>query len=133
MYYVIIDNEQVTSVLNYEPELPEGIEKVEISDDDYQRITIEKTHYFDIPTRIILEYPQEIIDSENRKKSQDLINSENRQFLNSTDWKVLRHIREQNLGLTTSLTQEEYLDLERSRASAASLIVDYDKYTDIEE
>ena len=46
----------------------------------------------------------------------------NPDFLNSTDWKIMRHIREQALGLETSLTDKEYLELENKRQEAAKSI-----------
>jgi len=45
--------------------------------------------------------------------------AQNREFLNSTDWKILRHIREQALSKSTTLSQAEYLELERQRDLAA--------------
>jgi hypothetical protein len=45
------------------------------------------------------------------------------EFLKTTDWKVLRHIRQKSLGIPTSLTESQYLDLERLRDAAASRIV----------
>lgn len=45
------------------------------------------------------------------------------QFLNSTDWKVLRHIRELALNQPTSLSHEQYIELEQARAEAAAKIV----------
>ena len=44
-------------------------------------------------------------------------------FLSNTDWKVLRHIRELALNQPTSLTHEQYIELEQARADAASKIV----------
>ena len=46
-----------------------------------------------------------------------------RRYLISTDWKVMRHIRELALGLATTLTAEEYLSLEQSRADAAAKVI----------
>ena len=44
-------------------------------------------------------------------------------FLNETDWKVLRHIRQKALGEPLSLTEEQYLDLEAERSLAASKVL----------
>jgi hypothetical protein len=43
-------------------------------------------------------------------------------FLKDTDWKVLRHIRQLHLGEPTSLTADEYTQLERERARMADEI-----------
>lgn len=43
-------------------------------------------------------------------------------FLNSTDYKVLRHIRQKNLAQKTTLSEEEYLALEIDRSYAASRV-----------
>lgn len=44
-------------------------------------------------------------------------------FLNETDYKILRHLRQQNLGIATTLTAEEFMQLERERQMAADSIV----------
>jgi hypothetical protein len=44
------------------------------------------------------------------------------QFLNQSDWKILRHIRQKALGIELSLSEEEYLALEQQRAEAAAKI-----------
>jgi hypothetical protein len=43
-------------------------------------------------------------------------------YLKSTDWMVLRHVRELALNMTTSLTQAEYIALETKRQAAAKSI-----------
>jgi len=57
------------------------------------------------------------------QKEQEKLNAVEREFLNSTDWKILRHLRQQALDLTTSLTEEQYLELEQQRQAAAARIV----------
>ena len=57
------------------------------------------------------------------KLDQAQINKEAQAFLNSTDYKVLRHMRQQALGVATTLTAQEYLELEQQRHMAASSIV----------
>jgi hypothetical protein len=118
MYYICIENNNVTSVLNYEPNVPSGIEIVNISDDVYQSI-INETHYFDLVTKAVLPVPIETIN----KKQQDIANSLERAFLSNTDWQVMRHIRQKALNEPTSLTDEQYLELERLRQAAAARIV----------
>lgn len=49
-------------------------------------------------------------------------NQEHQKFLDETDWMVLRHIREKALGLETSISEGDYLDLEEERQSRAKEI-----------
>jgi hypothetical protein len=55
--------------------------------------------------------------------AQEQTNQQALTFLASTDWKVLRHIRQKALGETTSLTEEEYLALELQRSQVAASII----------
>jgi hypothetical protein len=63
------------------------------------------------------------IDDVSAQIEQEVINIEAQAFLDSTDWKVLRHFRQQALGISTSLTAEEYLELEHERQMAAESIM----------
>lgn len=122
MYYVCIENERIVSIMPYEPNVPETVEVFEISDEEYKGIT-DKTHYFDFGTNTVISHTQEHLDAADVKKEQEKSNAEKREFLNSTDWKVLRHMREIALNQPTTLSQEEYVALEQSRADAAAAIV----------
>lgn len=44
------------------------------------------------------------------------------QFLNDTDWKVMRHLDQQQLGIATSLTAEEFQELLHQRQMARESI-----------
>jgi hypothetical protein len=118
MYYICIENNEVVSVLNYVPNVPKSIEVVEISDSDHEKIQKE-THFFNVETKCIQEVSKEVLD----QKAEYVKNGEFRDFLCESDWKILRHIREKALGLETSLTEEEYLELEQARQQAADRIV----------
>jgi hypothetical protein len=133
MYYVIIENDQMTSVLNYEPSLPDTATAISITDEQYSSITIENTHYFDLKTRTVVSHPQEKIDLEAQNKQQEIINAEKREFLNSSDWKILRHLREKALSMDTTLGETEYLELEQLRNDAAKDILKTNKYTGTSE
>lgn len=102
----------------YEPSVPVSVQVVTILDEDYNKV-MDQTHYFDVVTKSILAVDAEILS----QKAQEQLNAVEREFLNSTDWKVLRHQRQVKLGETTSLTEEEYLELERQRSAAAARIV----------
>lgn len=54
---------------------------------------------------------------------QERVNREALAYLASTDWKILRHLREKQLEVSVSLTDVEYIALEQSRADAASRII----------
>jgi hypothetical protein len=118
MHYVCIEDNKVISILSYTPTVPLPVTVVEISDADHNSI-MEQTHYFDVPTKTVKPVDAAILtQKENRLK-----NAADLEFLRSTDWKVLRHIRQQALAIPTSLTPQEYLDLENQRQAAASRII----------
>lgn len=123
MYYICIENGKISSMLNYEPNVPESIRVVTISDEEYACITEAQTHYFDITTDIVTARAQEILDAEAVRQAQLQENSVNMRFLNSTDWKVLRHLREQTLNKPTTLNNEEFMALEAERDVAAAAIL----------
>lgn len=118
MHYVCIENNTVISILNYEPAVPETVTVVSITNEEYTTIE-NQTHYFDIALNSVLAVSSEIV----AQKEAELSNGTEREFLNSTDWKVLRHIRQKALAITTSLTEEEYLTLEQQREDAAARII----------
>ena len=118
MHYVCIENNTVISILNYEPSVPATVTVSSITDEEYTSIE-GQTHYFDVASNSVLLMSSEIT----AQKETELANGTEREYLNSTDWKVLRHIRQKALGITTSLTEEEYLTLEQQREDAAARIV----------
>lgn len=122
MYYIVLENGAVISILNYEPNVPIGAEVITITDNDYQNL-MNDTHFFDIPSKTVKAHATDYIQQQQNKVTQDRINAENREFLNSTDWKVLRHLRQKALGVATSLSDAEYLALEQQRTEAASRII----------
>lgn len=124
MYYVVIENGKISSVLNYEPNVPETHTVIEISDAEHESIVTAKTHYFDLIDNTVKSYSQIHLDTEAAKEAQRIANAEKRKFLSESDWKVMRHLREKALEQTTSLTDQQYLDLEQARATAAAAIVE---------
>lgn len=117
MYYVCVENNRIISVLNYEPAAIETVTVKKISDQDYELLTA-GSHYFDIPTLDILSHSSSVLTA----REQETQNTVLRQQLKSTDWQVLRHIRQKALGLPTSLSEAEYLDLELERNRIAAQI-----------
>jgi hypothetical protein len=124
MYYIVIENGGISSILNYKPNVPETHTVVEISDAEHESIVTAKTHYFDLTDNTVKSYSQIYLDTEAAKEAQRIANAEKRKFLSESDWKVMRHLREKALEQTTSLTDQQYLDLEQARATAAAAIVE---------
>jgi hypothetical protein len=117
MYYICIEDDRVISVLDYAPSVPDTVVVKEIDLLDFERLTA-RTHYFDIPTMSVMMYSTEVLD----RRSQSDLNKEYEKLLSSTDWKVMRHIREKALRIPTSLSEDEYFDLEVQRHDAANKI-----------
>jgi hypothetical protein len=119
MYYVCIEENQVVGVMNYEPSVPLTVSVVRISDEMYGNLAA-GSHYFDTSDNTIKSVPS----SQTALKSQESKNIIERNFLSQTDWKVLRHLRQKTLGIPTTLTEDQYLELEQQRHAAASRIVE---------
>lgn len=118
MYYVCIEESKIISILNYKPTVPSSVLVIEISDNSYEKI-VDQTHFFNIETSEIELLSSSILD----EKAKAVKNAIHREALASTDWKVLRHLREKALNIQTSLTESEYLDLENQRNTAANSIL----------
>jgi hypothetical protein len=117
MHYICVENDQVISVLNYQPTVPNTVIVIELSDSEYSLIE-NKTHYFNVETKSVAPLTPEQLSQQQTFNE----NTEKIEFLNSTDWKVLRHIREKALGIATSMTEAEYLILENQRNEVAKSI-----------
>ena len=104
--------------MNYAPNVPSTVQVVEITDEQYYRIS-SQTHYFDVPSRTVKEVAREVLD----RKEIEVRNGIERDYLNSTDWMVLRHMRQKYLGIPTSMTEDQYRNLEQNRQAAAARIV----------
>jgi hypothetical protein len=118
MVYVCIEDNQVTAILNYEPSVPDTVSIVTITEEQDQQIR-DNTHFFDLETLTVTPMPQIELD----RQQADKTNAEYREFLNRSDWQVLRHLRQKALGITTTLTEEEYLELENQRQNSANSII----------
>jgi hypothetical protein len=118
MHYVCIENNLVVSILSYQPNVPSSVAVVEISDAQAAQLAAQ-THQFDISSQTVTAVDSAVT----AQKAKDLANAQEREFLNSTDWKVLRHLRQQALNIPTSLSDAEYLQLEQQRQAAAARII----------
>jgi hypothetical protein len=117
MKYVCVEDNRVCGIMEYEPNVPDTVEVTIISDEEHQQLS-DRTHYFDIPSSSVLPYDTVALDQLN----QLTVNEDKIKFLASTDWKVLRHIREKALRIPTSLSEDEYFDLELQRHDAVNAI-----------
>ena len=117
MHYVCIENNTIISILNYQPNVPETVTVQEISDEQANQIATQ-THYFDVVDKTVKAVDSAIT----AQKVKDVANGQEREFLNSTDWKILRHIRQKALNIATSLSDVEYIQLEQQREAAAARI-----------
>jgi hypothetical protein len=118
MHYVCVENEIIVSILNYQPSVPRSVAVFEITDQQAAQIQAQ-THYFDLNSQTVKAVAGDLA----AQKSQELSNAEKRELLNSTDWKVLRHIRQKALGIPTTLSDAQYLELEQQRETASQGIV----------
>jgi hypothetical protein len=118
MYYVCVEDNSVVNILNYEPAVPSTVSIRTISDLDFEKIQAQ-THIYDVASSSVIAIASDILSRIEIEKQ----NGTELEFLKTTDWKVLRHIRQKSLGIPTSLTESQYLDLERLRDAAASRIV----------
>lgn len=117
MYYVCIENNKVCSILNYQPNVPATVTVHEITDTEYATLN-NRLHWFNTVTLQVESLP----DTELEKENQLALASSLRVFLQETDWKVLRHLRETALGIQTSLSESEYIALEQQRQQTAKQI-----------
>jgi hypothetical protein len=118
MYYVCIENNQVTGIQSYEPAVPSTVSVTTITDAQHQQI-IDQTHRFDVASKTVIAVDSAVL----AEKEQYRLNGVEREFLNSTDWKILRHLRQKALNVPTTLTDAQYIELEQQRQAAAARIV----------
>ena len=125
MNYLLIENEQLVGVCDYEPN---------IGDDDIKIVK----YSGNIPKERILYLNGKIEDSNNfvfingkyikrTKAVENLIkiNADATNYLTDTDWLVIRHRDQLALGQETSLTNEQYLDLLAKRQAAREKVNEY--------
>jgi hypothetical protein len=117
MHYVCIENNLVVSILSYQPNVPSSVAVVEITDSQAAQIAAQ-THYFDVASKSVATIAAGVA----AQRATDVANGQEREFLNSTDWKILRHIRQKALNIATSLSDAEYIQLEQQREAAAARI-----------
>ncbi|MBO6273706.1 hypothetical protein J6O48_13155, partial [bacterium] len=125
MNYLLIENEQLVGVCDYEPN---------IGEDNIQVIT----YSGNIPQERIIYVDGKVADMNNyvfingkyikkTKAIENLLNTndEAKRYLNDTDWLVIRHRDQLALGQITSLSNEQYLDLLAKRQAAREKVTEY--------
>ena len=78
------------------------------------------------------KYTDEVLKEQQEIKQVVQTTNQSLQFLDDTDWKVTRHRDQLALGIETSLTNEEYLNLLTQRQEARDLVIRGEKYGNIE-
>jgi hypothetical protein len=114
MYYVCVENKRVANILNYKPNAPESVKVIEITTEEHA-LMVEGTHLFDCEKEKVVQLSGDLLE----RRQKILKMRSGRSFLQETDWKVLRHIREKALGMETTMTEEEYIALEMERHEVA--------------
>ena len=126
----IIKNGQITNGVQFETQsevdawLAKHITKNTFGLPERPELILDEATGEMIPTGNTLSAEYEIvIEDITAQIEQEKINQEARQFLSSTDWKILRHRDQIDLGVTTSLTQEEFQLLLNERQLARQRVV----------
>ena len=125
MNYLLIENDKCVGVCDYEPN---------VGNDNIQVIT----YSGNIPQERLIYVDGKVADMNNytfingkyvkkTKVIENLLNTndEAKHYLNDTDWLVIRHRDQLALGQTTSLTNEQYLDILTKRQAARERVVEY--------
>lgn len=118
MHYVCIEDNKVIGIQSYQPAVPATVTTVTINNDQYKQI-MDQSHVFDTASRQVVPVNNGVI----AEKARYTANGIEREFLNSTDWKVMRHIRQKALNIPTTLSDAAYLQLEQQRQAAAAKII----------
>jgi hypothetical protein len=125
MNYLLLENEELVGVCDYVPNIGEDNIKI-------------LPYSGNIPKERILYINGSVEDSNNytylngklvkkTKAVEKLVqdNAEATDYLTNTDWLVIRHRDQVDLNQTTSLTNEQYLDLLAKRQQARDKVINY--------
>jgi hypothetical protein len=115
--FVCIENGVVVSILDYQPNVPNSVTVAKITKEQYDNMK-SGTHVFDVESMQVKPAP----DAQIAKKEIERRDAQRRHILESTDWQVLRHIRQKALGIPTTLSDDKYIELESLRQQAAQNI-----------
>jgi hypothetical protein len=125
MNYLLLENDELVGVCDYVPNIGEDNIKI-------------LPYSGNIPKERILYINSSVEDSNNytylngklvkkTKAVEKLVqdNAEATDYLTNTDWLVIRHRDQVDLNQTTSLTNEQYLDLLAKRQQARDKVINY--------
>jgi hypothetical protein len=125
MNYLLLENDELVGVCDYVPNIGEDNIKI-------------LPYSGNIPKERILYINGSVEDSNNytylngklvkkTKAVEKLVqdNAEATDYLTNTDWLVIRHRDQVDLNQTTSLTNEQYLDLLAKRQQARDKVINY--------
>jgi len=101
---------------NQQSLVPPQFEQVEITPAVYE------TENRKVQDEVLAAFVIEFTDV-TQQLEQNVINEEAQQFLNESDWKIIRHQDQQSLGISTSLTGQELQDLLQERQMARTAII----------
>jgi len=97
---------------------PDYVIQLECSDDDQQKILSGMYEFNAVERRVVQKSSVALAEIATQKS-----NAEKSHYLSSTDWKILRHLREKMLQVQTSMTEQEFIALEQERQAIAKSIV----------
>lgn len=118
-YYVAFerDTKKLVCIQDHEMNTPDDIDSFTITQEEYSGLSSGYLKLDIDEKRTVNKTEEELLEV---SIYEEIIKA--RFTLNSTDWKVLRHVREKNLNKETTLSEDEYLALETLRESAAEFI-----------
>ncbi len=112
MYFVCVDNDlNFAGVYDYKPNIPSELTLKEISEQDFLKLQSGDFTYDGASGQI-----QPI------EKSEPSISEKYKFYLDDSDWLILRHMREKFLKIKTTLSDKQFLALERKRQKISKLI-----------
>lgn len=116
MKYIIVQNN--TILYQYEADQPQ-VFGGEWSAEYSQHLEVDPSIQFPkLVDGVVVEDEEKRQQHEAQIQSQEALN-----FLNTTDWKVIRHRDQQALGLSTSITEEQFQELLEQRQKARDSIL----------
>jgi len=71
----------------------------------------------------VLDFLDTVVENE-ETRIQLQLNYVSKKYLYDTDWMVLRHLREQKLNKTTTMTEDEFIALELKRDEIADRVIE---------
>lgn len=127
MIYLLIENNNLVGICDYKPNI--GNDEIQIL--EYSG-SIPKERIIYINGKVADSNDYVLIDEKFVKKTKAVekllaTNTEARNYLNDTDWLVMRHRDQVDSSQETSLSQDQYLDLLAKRQAARNKVVEYGK------